>query len=352
MVGALDRTLSAAAARVSFLECRDPPGVELPDLLMQSWQRSRSAGVDPSAARSVHDTNTDADSLLVRCAAPVLHELEADAEDLPLVIVLIDAEARVVQRLGGSRQLTRLLDRVDLAPGFDYAESTMGTNGIGTAFAAGQLVSVVGPEHYSENLHLFGCAGAPILDPATGRLAGVVDITTMSDMWNPLFKTVVKKAAKDIGRNLMLDYSHAERAVLDAYLATVARSAGKAVLAFGEMVSLTNLAAQRLFDADEQRTLREYAVALIAGRERATDTWATSGGQRLIDIEASSVSAGSKTVGTVIVGEPVADRRPPVRNGSKVDGSSIVAGPGAAGASWSGTAPSLSRANRWSGDGM
>ena len=38
-------------------------------------------------------------------------------------------------------------------PGHDWSEAAMGTNGAGTAIAAGQPVAVVGGEHYQQAFH-------------------------------------------------------------------------------------------------------------------------------------------------------------------------------------------------------
>ncbi len=89
----------------------------------------------------------------------MLDQLGADTADLPLIIALTDNRARIVQRLDTSRQVGRLLDRVNLAPGFVYAEGTMGTNGVGTVLESGRSCCVVGPEHFTENLQVFACTG-------------------------------------------------------------------------------------------------------------------------------------------------------------------------------------------------
>lgn len=194
------RMLRVAAARADFLEYGGGGAAGVSEVVVASWERSQAAGVDIAHPNAQFTDEIDAASLLVRCARPVLQQLQIDTADMPLVIALTDKKARVVQRIDSSSAVARLLDRVDLAPGFSYAESTMGTNGIGTVFEAGQPISVVGPEHFSENLHLFACTGAPVIDPVTGRVEGVLDISTLSSSWSPLMHTLVKSAAKDIGR--------------------------------------------------------------------------------------------------------------------------------------------------------
>jgi transcriptional regulator of acetoin/glycerol metabolism len=302
--------LRVAAARADFLEYGGAGAAGVSEVVAASWERSQAAGVDVSHPNSAFSSEIDTGSLLVRCARPVLQQLEIDTVDMPLVIALTDSKARVVQRIDSSAAVARLLDRVDLAPGFDYSESTMGTNGIGTVFEAGQPISVVGPEHFSENLHLFACTGAPIINPVTGRVEGVLDISTLSQAWSPLMHTLVKSAAKDIGRNLLLDQGLSQRAIFDTYLQVTARSARQAVFAFGDSVFMANAAAQQMFDAGEQRILREHATFLMASKERASDTLALPSGERLVHIRGTRILAGSEVAGMVVIAELVTTRQP------------------------------------------
>lgn len=180
----------------------------------------------------------------------------------------------------------------------------MGTNGIGTVFEAGQPISVVGPEHFSENLHLFACTGAPVIDPVTGRVEGVLDISTLSSSWSPLMHTLVKSAAKDIGRNFLLDRGQAQRAIFETYLKVVARSARQAVFAFGDSVFVASAAAQQMFDAEEQRIMREHAMFLMAGKDRVSDT-ITLPGHRLVHVRGTRILAGVEVAGMVVIADLV-----------------------------------------------
>ncbi|BBX32395.1 Fis family transcriptional regulator [Mycolicibacterium mageritense DSM 44476 = CIP 104973] len=303
------RMLRVAAARADFLEYGGSGAAGVSDVVVASWERSQAAGVDISRPNAQFTDEIDAASLLVRCAQPVLQQLQVDTADMPLVIALTDKRARVVQRIDSSPAVARLLDRVHLAPGFSYAESSMGTNGIGTVFEAGQPISVVGPEHFSENLHLFACTGAPVIDPVTGRVEGVLDISTLSSSWSPLMHTLVKSAAKDIGRNFLLDRGQAQRAIFETYLKVVARSARQAVFAFGDSVFVASAAAQQMFDAEEQRIMREHAMFLMAGKDRVSDT-ITLPGHRLVHVRGTRILAGVEVAGMVVIADLVTSSQP------------------------------------------
>ncbi|OBF11276.1 helix-turn-helix domain-containing protein [Mycobacterium sp. ACS4331] len=303
------RLLRTAAARADFLEYGGNGTAGVSEVVAASWERSQAAGVDSSHPNAQFTDEIDTASLLVRCARPVLQQLEIETADMPLVIALTDKKARVVERIDSSAAVARLLDRVHLAPGFSYAESTMGTNGIGTVFEAGQPISVVGPEHFSENLHLFACTGAPVIDPMTGRLEGVLDISTLSSSWSPLMHTLVKSAAKDIAQNLLLDRGQAQRAIFDTYLKVTTRSPRQAVFGFGDSVFMANPAAEQMFDADEQRVLREHAMFLMAGKGRVSDT-VTLPGERLVRIRGTRIVTGAQIAGMVVVADVVTAHSP------------------------------------------
>ena len=303
------RLLRTAAARADFLEYGGNGTAGVSEVVAASWERSQAAGVDASHPNAQFTDEIDTASLLVRCARPVLQQLEIETADMPLVIALTDKKARVVERIDSSTAVARLLDRVHLAPGFSYAESTMGTNGIGTVFEAGQPISVVGPEHFSENLHLFACTGAPVIDPMTGRLEGVLDISTLSSSWSPLMHALVKSAAKDIGQNLLLDRGQAQRAIFDTYLKVTTRAPRQAVFGFGDSVFMANPVAQQMFDTDEQRVLREHAVFLMAGKDRVSDT-VTLPGHRLVRIRGTRIVAGAEIAGMVVVADVVTMHSP------------------------------------------
>ncbi len=303
------RMLRIAAARADFLEYGGPGAAGVSDVVAASWERSQAAGVDVSHPHSEFTEEIDTTSLLVRSARPVLQQLEIDTADMAMVIALTDNKARVVRRIDSSSAVARLLDRVDLAPGFDYSESTMGTNGIGTVFEAGQPISVVGPEHFSENLHMFACTGAPVIDPITGRVEGVLDISSLSDAWSPLMHTLAKSAARDISNNLLLDRDQLQRAIFDTYLKVTARAPRQPVFAFGESMFIANPAAQQTFDADEQRVLREHATFLMARKDRISDTLALPGGERLVHIRGTRILAGTEVAGMVVIADLVPARR-------------------------------------------
>ncbi len=307
MADSQNQFLRVAAARADFLESGREGAAGVPDVLAASWQRSLAAGVDSGHPTSDFTDDIDTGSRLVRCARPVLEQLGADTADMTMAIALTDGRARLLRRVDVSPAVGRLLDRVNFAPGFSYAEGTMGTNGVGTVLEAGQSVSVVGPEHYTEQLQPFACTGAPIIDPLTGRLEGVLVVSTLTPSWSPLMHTLVKSAAKDIGRNLLMDRSQAQQALFETYLRSDARSTKQAVFAFADTVFMANAAAQALFDPGEQLAIRQHATFIMGRRDRGSDTMTLASG-RVVQVRGTRIVTGSDTSGLVVIAEVLSAR--------------------------------------------
>lgn len=300
-----NRHRRVAAARADFLENGRPGAAGISDLVAASWERSKSAGVDAERASADYSGTVDTASRLVRCARPVIDQLGSDISDMALSIALTDNKARLIERVDISSGLGRLLDRVSFAPGYAYQEDTIGTNGVGTVIESGQAVSVVGPEHYSEYLQQFACTAAPVVDPITGKVEGILDVSTVAKSWSPIMHTLVKSAAKDIANNLLLDRSQAQQVLFNTYLKADARCSKHAVFGYARSVVMANAAAQTLFSQDEQTAIRDHATFLMQRRDRASDTVTLSSGREVRMHGTRIVSAGV-TAGIVVIAEPVA----------------------------------------------
>ena len=86
------------------------------------------------------------------------------------------------RRAAAASRATRHI-RMRAAEGMNFAEGTLwsepgtGTNAIGTALAVDHAVQVFGAEHFNEDVQRWTCSAAPIHDPDTGALLGVIDLT-------------------------------------------------------------------------------------------------------------------------------------------------------------------------------
>ncbi|MDN5930588.1 MAG: hypothetical protein L0I24_05920, partial [Pseudonocardia sp.] len=154
----------------------------LPPEIASSWRRTSEGGLDPDAEVDLGDVGlVDPEARLLRAARPVLDGLGAALDGSRYTVLLADREARLVDARYGLNSLRPALERVGAVVGTVFTEATTGTNSIATAHELRRGVSVHGEEHYLESFKRFACCGVPILDPVTGRLAGVLDITCLSE---------------------------------------------------------------------------------------------------------------------------------------------------------------------------
>ncbi|MFD5007572.1 GAF domain-containing protein [Streptomyces mutabilis] len=169
--------------------------VALPVRLRASWRRSETYGLTPEEMRPVFTGSVDTGSLLYECGHEVLKGLRATLANEPVSMMITDHEGLVLCRLSDDASIDRSLDRVHLAPGFYFAESNAGTNGLGLALADRAPSLVRAEEHFCAGLRGYTCAAAPVLDPVTGQVAGTVNLTTWSDSSSQLLLALAQATA-------------------------------------------------------------------------------------------------------------------------------------------------------------
>ncbi|MFE6176501.1 SpoIIE family protein phosphatase [Streptomyces sp. NPDC056464] len=187
------------------------------DSVLDSWKRCRSVGLQPHRLLVPYTEGVTLDDRFLRAAGPVLGDLTSALAEVSMTIALCDGQGRMVQRLGGDRQLREKLDAVQFAPGFDASEPVVGTNGVGTALVERGPVYIAGREHFADCLQPFACAGAPVRDPLSGRIEAVLDITCLRDQGDPAMVRMVREAARGIEARLLDQATQRERALLAAY---------------------------------------------------------------------------------------------------------------------------------------
>lgn len=109
--------------------------VHVPERVLASWRRSEEYGVPLESIEPSFTGTVDEESLFYECGRQVLTDLHRTLVNEPISLMLTDADGLVLNRLSGDASLLRALDAVHLAPGFAYAERTVGTNGLGLALA-------------------------------------------------------------------------------------------------------------------------------------------------------------------------------------------------------------------------
>ncbi|MGW7276945.1 GAF domain-containing protein [Streptomyces sp. NPDC054844] len=170
-------------------------------VIEQSWERVLRSGVDPehdfrSGLLSPEEVQRRREASGLRHVLPVLREgLLSVADVAHHIMVVADDEGRVLWR-EGSAPVLRKADGLGFELGADWREEVVGTNGVGTPAVTRRPVQVFASEHFVRSQATWTCAGAPITDPRSGRLLGVVDVSGPLETMHPATLAWVDSVAK------------------------------------------------------------------------------------------------------------------------------------------------------------
>jgi sigma-54 dependent transcriptional regulator, acetoin dehydrogenase operon transcriptional activator AcoR len=256
-----------AQARERFLTAEPIEPGQVRDRILASWRRSRDWHVAADRIDLSYVGDPDLDTPLTRNALPVLQMLGDNLQGQPVSVILTDAHGVALFRLTADHDLERHLDRVQLAPGFSYAEEFAGTNGIGTALESGQAVHVFGHEHYAEHLEDLACAAVPIRHPISGKAIGAVNLTCWHKDADRLLIALAQCTAGQVTQRLLEESSAQEFRLLREYL-RACRHTGGSVFALTDDMVLMNDHARNALDPGDQAALLGYAAEALAGDHR------------------------------------------------------------------------------------
>lgn len=170
-------------------------------VVARSWTRMRADGHDPDRASTGRPVGVDV--LERRRRASPLHgvlpglrgSLASVADEAQHIMVVSDAEGVVLWRAGCDGVRHRA-DALGFTEGAVWTETAVGTNAIGTALVERAPVQLFSAEHYQRSLHPWTCAAAPVHDPRTGALLGVVDISGPAATVHPAAVALVGTAVR------------------------------------------------------------------------------------------------------------------------------------------------------------
>jgi len=171
------------------------------DLVAESWRRCAASGVRLDGGRLPPLRTTPEELTACRRAHPLAAVLPlfrellgAGAADDGHIFAVGDADGTLLWVEGDSATMRRA-EAMRFAEGALWSEVQAGTNAPGTALELGRPVQIVTGEHYSCAVQDWSCAAAPVRDPGTGRVLGVVDLTGGVSVATPPAFAAVRAAA-------------------------------------------------------------------------------------------------------------------------------------------------------------
>ena len=216
-------------------EEEDPEFVR--EAIADSWRRSFAAGVAPTGNRfapvvadeeETHDLWED--HPLARAAPLIRNCLAATADEGGYLIVISDADGVLLCIEGSAAIRMRAAEVMNFAEGTLWSETGAGTNAIGTAVALDHAVQVFGPEHFHEPVQRWVCSAAPIHDPDSGSLIGVIDLTGDFRTVHPASLAVATATAAAVEGSLLLDLQERDARLRARYGDAVMRAPATSAL--------------------------------------------------------------------------------------------------------------------------
>jgi len=169
-------------------------------VVAQSWERSGQAGIDPSG--HLAPILVDEDAIAARWEThplygvlPVLRQLLSDATTRAGHMLVISDGRGILMWIEGHQRVIEATENMHFVCGADWSERGAGTNALGTAIAVDHPVQIFSAEHFNRVVHPWQCSGAPIHDPETGEIIGVVDLTGHLKTAHPHTLSLVTAAA-------------------------------------------------------------------------------------------------------------------------------------------------------------
>jgi len=257
---------AGGASRTRYLKEGGLPEGAVRSAILRSWQRCRSRGVDPRLNPSPPGLSPEQLDLqrlqqatLLRTAAPMLAVLHDGLSGQGAIIHLADKGGLILDARSDPVTFAQACEQ-GLVPGQDWSELAAGTNAIGTALAENRALQVLGGEHFCVGPQQWRCAAAPIHDPASGALLGVLNMSTAAQRDLDLVLPLVSAVACNLEQALQLEFQAARERLLSASLHRLSYRDG--VVLFdrdGRLVEANRYAVQRLQDP------RAVAAAALRG---------------------------------------------------------------------------------------
>jgi PAS domain S-box-containing protein len=177
-------------------------------MIVESWRRVLATGLEPIDV--LPSIEADASEIRERWLEHPLgllrhvlvEPLQLLAEESNSVVQVTDPTGLTLF-LGGPEWLKARAAEMNLIEGARCTETVNGTNGVGTALATDHPVQVFAFEHFSHHHREWVCSGAPIHDRISGRLIGVIDLSSPWKIAHPRSLELVTSAARTTEQYLL-----------------------------------------------------------------------------------------------------------------------------------------------------
>ncbi|MGM7670616.1 GAF domain-containing protein [Microbacterium sp. A93] len=129
--------------------------------------------------------------------------LPGDPAESGVMVAVGDHAGRLLW-VEGDLQQRMLTGEMGLVAGANWSEDAVGTSAPGTALALGQSVQIHQAEHYNRLVHPWSCTAAPVFDPESRKILGVIDVTGGPEVATPQARLLVDATARAVESELLV----------------------------------------------------------------------------------------------------------------------------------------------------
>ena len=171
---------------------------QLGQSILSSWKRSTLAAIpkDRSAAPII-DQSISKGTALEHALKSCSEELKHIAQQSSMVVAVGDIGSTIIWS-ASSRQMRKAAESVHFIEGGQWREELVGTNALALSLKTQQSSCVFSNEHYMSSVHDWVCYAAPIIDPYSKHVLGVIDLSTTWKNHNSLGLLAAERCASII----------------------------------------------------------------------------------------------------------------------------------------------------------
>ena len=178
-------------------------------LVRASWHRAWHGRVGPEGRPPVSFTPEALDEY--RTAHPLAGAMDlirtlllpGSPDDSGVIVAVGDHAGRLLW-VEGDLQKRMLTGEMGFVEGANWSEAAVGTSAPGTALALGEAVQIHQAEHYNRLVQPWSCTAAPVFDPESRRILGVIDVTGGAEAATPQARMLVDATARAVESELLV----------------------------------------------------------------------------------------------------------------------------------------------------
>lgn len=197
----------------------DPRLMGVRPLVRESWRRSLAGLVGAEAVPPLELSEAELEAYRSRHplagAMGMIRSLllPGDARDESGVVVAVGDAAGRLLWVEGDRTVRSLTGDMGFVAGANWSEEAVGTSAPGLALQLGRSLQIHGAEHYNRLVQPWSCTAAPVYDPETRSLLGVIDVTGGRDAVTPQAQLLVDATARAVEGEILVSRLRARAAV-------------------------------------------------------------------------------------------------------------------------------------------